>query len=108
MMRISKTAMVLGGIAVIAAVGFASAAAAQVTSAMLARAVPCDDRGELDLCGARRDRHIDWFASDVVLRAEGAARAKETGPRSPRIPLRFVYRPLGRLGSGWQPESWRR
>ncbi len=32
MMRISKTAMVLGGIALVAAVGFATAAAAQATS----------------------------------------------------------------------------
>jgi len=32
MVRISKTAMVIGGIAVVAAVGFATAAPAQVTS----------------------------------------------------------------------------
>ena len=32
MVRISKTAMMLGGIAVVAAVGFATAAAAQATS----------------------------------------------------------------------------
>jgi len=32
MVRISKTAMVIGGIAVVAAVGFATTAAAQVTS----------------------------------------------------------------------------